>query len=168
MKYVLFCLAVLLLPATARSEDSAKTIYGVYERVILPEIQNKSVKAKLDTGAITTSLGASGIEIFEKDGQDFVKFTPQIENAKEMELPLVRHSNIKLRNDEAISEEPGKSRRPVVIMNICFNGDIYATEVNLTDRSNFLYPVLLGRASLTDFHAIVDPSQKYLSSPSCQ
>ncbi len=35
-------------------------------------------------------------------------------------------------------------------------------EVNLTDRSNFNYPLLLGRKALIAFDAIVDPGQQYI------
>ena len=41
-------------------------------------------------------------------------------------------------------------------------------EVNLTDRSAFEYPLLIGSDALTRFGALVDPSLKYAAGkPSC-
>jgi len=41
-------------------------------------------------------------------------------------------------------------------------------EVNLTDRSAFQYPLLIGSDALTRFDALVDPSRTYVAGkPGC-
>jgi hypothetical protein len=41
-------------------------------------------------------------------------------------------------------------------------------EVNLTDRSTFQYPFLLGSTALKKFNALIDPSLKYsVGQPQC-
>ena len=41
-------------------------------------------------------------------------------------------------------------------------------EVNLTDRSTFQYPFLLGSNALKKFNALIDPSLKYsVGEPRC-
>ncbi|WP_392559961.1 ATP-dependent zinc protease family protein [Orbus mooreae] len=162
---VLFPVGLLLLVMNMVSVQ-AKNIYGLYEKVQLPELNNLEIRSKLDTGALTSSFGATDIEFFTKDGVKWVRFKPQV---KALDLPviekeLVRHSKIKTRSDD-IGEDQDKSytKRPVVIMDICFNGVLYPTEVNLTDRSRFNYPLLLGSSALVEYKAVIDPSLKYQS-----
>ncbi|MGH7256566.1 MAG: RimK/LysX family protein, partial [Nitrospirales bacterium] len=47
-------------------------------------------------------------------------------------------------------------------------GPVYReTDVNLTDRSNFKYRLLLGRLYLSG-HFLVDPASTYLLKPTCK
>lgn len=168
IKYILCIIAAvfLVLLVITRSESGGGNIYGVNERVFLPEISTASIKAKLDTGALTSSLGADNIELFQKDGRDWVRFTPQVKDARRLERPLARHSEIKRRAAE-VGEEYETDKRPVVLLEICFDGKKYSIEVNLTDRSRFIYPLLIGRDSMVQFGAVVDPAREYTSTPSC-
>lgn len=171
MKYIAICICLLSLHVAAalcaqpaRAAGSGK-VYGLFERVILPDIGPGAVEAKLDTGAETSSLGARDIIIFEKEGQDRVRFTPQLQGAPEMELPLFRTSRIKRRADD--TGDTSSLRRPVVLLNICFDGKTYQIEVNLTDRSRFEYPLLIGSRALVHMGAAVDPSLSGTASVSC-
>ncbi|GAG98814.1 unnamed protein product, partial [marine sediment metagenome] len=49
----------------------------------------------------------------------------------------------------------------------CVANRILDTEVSLIDRSEFTYPLLLGRKALESF-ALVDPGNTFLSTPECQ
>lgn len=120
---------------------------------------NRRLTAKLDTGAKTSSLHADKIEHFNRDGEPWVRFTLEdIEDRRQdpvrVEKPLVRTAYIK-------SHQRQSSKRDVVMMNICKNGRDYEAEFNLVDRSNFNYPVLLGRAFLKDV-ALVDANATFL------
>lgn len=163
MKYLIFFLCLFLLPAAAFAEG--KKAYGLHEKVILPDVSPAPLEAKLDTGADTCSLGADDIRIFEKEGEDRVRFTPQVKGAPEMELPLSRHSRIKQRSGD--TGDSTSIRRPVVMLNICFDGNAYEIEVNLTDRSRFSYPLLIGAGALVEFGAVVDPSLEGQAAASC-
>ena len=59
MKSVLALLSVLALPVMA----AEPTLYGRYEYIKLPEI-GETLKAKMDTGALTASLSAKNIQTF--------------------------------------------------------------------------------------------------------
>lgn len=155
MKYPIILLCLLLLPLGAVAAENKK-IYGLSEQVIFPAISEKPIEAKLDTGAETSSLGAENITIFSKEGEDRVRFTPQVKDAPEMELPLSRHSRIKQRTGD--TGDSTSIRRPVVILDICFDGAKHEMEVNLTDRSRFSSPLLIGSDALVGFGAVVDPS----------
>ncbi|WP_392567076.1 ATP-dependent zinc protease family protein [Utexia brackfieldae] len=164
-------LATMSFTYAENSHAENKSVYGLYEKVQFPEFKNVIIKAKLDTGAKTASLGATDIHFFERNGEQWVSFKPQIkgQDLPVMERLLVRNSNIKRRiADLSEGEDVLHTARPVVLMNICFDGKLKAIEVNLTDRSHFIYPLLLGSSALVELDAIVDPSLTYQSLPNCK
>ena len=58
--------------------------------------------------------------------------------------------------------------RPVIELDICMGSAMRSIEVNLTDRSAFQYPLLIGSEALKRFDALVDPSLKYAAGkPAC-
>ncbi len=138
-----------------------KSVYGYLEPITLHP--NKiSLTAKLDTGAETASLSAINIQIYEKKGKEYVKFKvshPQIDQTHDYNLPLVRRTNIKSRVDEGSSME-NNHPRPVVKMQILFDGKAYKINVNLIDRSHFTTPMLLGRNALEKIGVLVDSTTK--------
>lgn len=157
--FLLLCMIVMY-----SAYGAEKKVYGLHERVYLSDVGVR-VHAKLDTGARTSSLGATNIHIFEKEGRDWVRFTPQIkgEELAPIEKLLVRHSKIKRREDDIKKDQDVITVRPVVLMNICFDGHLHEIEVNLTDRSRFVYPLLLGSITLSQLNAVIDPSLIYQS-----
>jgi len=136
-------------------------IVGWVERVRLidPDI---SLKAKLDTGAETSSLDVELVKKFRKEEKRWVRFR-LIDRSTEEEHIIVRE---RLRTVSIIRHDGERQLRPVVRMKICIAGRVLDTEVSLIDRSEFTYPLLLGRKSLASF-ALVDPGSTYLSEPEC-
>ena len=58
--------------------------------------------------------------------------------------------------------------RPVIDLELCMGKTLRTIEVNLTDRSAFQYPLLIGSEALKHFEAMVDPSLKYAAGkPGC-
>jgi hypothetical protein len=153
-------LGVLVLALSAWAAE--KTVVGWIENVRLYP-GNFLVHAKLDTGAQSCSLDASNLQIFSRGGKKWVRF--DLEERREgkkmtIERPLVRWAPIKRHNDEP-------QRRPVIKLGVCL-GHIYKeTEVNLVDRTNYQYPMLIGRKFLQGTFAI-DPAAKYTVEPNCQ
>lgn len=149
-------------PLATNTEAGAKQriIMGWLESIFIRP-WNRRLTAKLDTGAKSSSLHADRIEHFGKNGEDWVRFNlGDIEDKKlppiTVEKPLLRTVNIKCKGDDC---QP--SKRDVVLLTLCKNGKEYETEFNLVDRSNFNYPVLLGRSFLKDV-ALVDASETFL------
>lgn len=147
---------------TVKSQPAPKqkTIMGWLESVFIKP-WNRRLTAKLDTGAKTSSLHADNIEHFSKGGEDWVRFNlGDIEDKGlapiRVEKPLVRTVNIKCKGDDC---QP--SKRDVVVLTVCKNGKNYEAEFNLVDRSNFNYPVLLGRSFLKGV-ALVDAEETFL------
>ena len=111
-------------------------------------------KAKLDSGAMTSSLHAKKIEYFKKNGKPWVRFVfdkkarpakhgmPAVPRQKKtIEAPVKRMVKIKQHTVDFVE-------RPVVDLEMTVGGKTYLTEFSLTDRSSFIYPVLLGRRFL--------------------
>nr|WP_322940000.1 ATP-dependent zinc protease [Pseudomonas sp. s4] len=151
MKYALLLLAAAIsLPTMA---DEQPDLYGRYELIKLPAL-GQTLKAKMDTGAMTASLSAKDIEPFKRDGEDWVRFRLAVDGAEDTvyEHPLVRIAEIK---------EVAYSQRPVIEMPICLGEEERTIEVNLTDRSTFSYPLLIGASAMRDLGAAVDPAERY-------
>ncbi|WP_263261216.1 ATP-dependent zinc protease [Pseudomonas entomophila] len=167
MKAVLALLSLLSLPVMAADP----TLYGRYEYFKLPEI-GQTLKAKMDTGALTASLSARNIETFSRDGEDWVRFQLATRDAdgKVFEHKISRMSRIKSRADENDGEEESVevAHRPVIDLELCL-GEVKRTiEVNLTDRSSFNYPLLIGAKGLREFGAAVNPARRYVAGqPEC-
>lgn len=147
-----------------------KTIYGLNEHVALLDF-DLDVPAKLDTGAQTASLSARDIERFKRDGESWVRFYLAVDeaHAHPIERPLTRISRIKRRaGDFDPEEDKTYTARPVIELQLCMGKAMHSIEVNLTDRSAFQYPLLIGSDALTRFGALIDPSLTYVAGkPGC-
>lgn len=166
-KIVLTCLLSFftLGPVALAEPNDTKTVYGLNEKVFIYEL-GVQLHAKLDTGATTSSLSATNINLFNRDGQQWVSFELAVADAPpvSLQLPVVRTSRIKRRADDLKNpQQPAYSERPVVMLNLNMGEQQISTEANLTDRSHFDFPLLLGAASLEQFQALVDVSQSYLA-----
>lgn len=82
------------------------TVIGLREWVALPDLGVAGLRAKIDTGASTSSLHATDIEPFERDGEQWVRFTAHLGTVVQLrhrrcEAPLVTRKTIKSSNGHA-------------------------------------------------------------------
>lgn len=168
-------LSLLFVPSLAIPSlglAAEKTIYGLNEYAQLTDI-DLQIPAKLDTGALTASLSARDITRFKRNGERWVRFYLAVDNAHShpIERPLVRVSSIKRRADDcecSAQERKTHTLRPVIELDVCLGNTQRRIEVNLTDRTAFDYPLLIGSEALTRFDALVDPSLKHAAGkPAC-
>ncbi|MGD8176270.1 ATP-dependent zinc protease family protein [Marinimicrobium sp. ARAG 43.8] len=137
-----------------------KKIVGATERVLLTDL-GIVLQSRVDTGATTSSLDARDIEIFERNGEEWVRFKiqdPDMEELVELERPRSR----KVRIVQANSEET--ESRPVVEMRITMGSLTQMAEFTLSDRSHMEYPMLIGRNILRDL-MLVDVAQDNVTEP---
>lgn len=168
VKWVFALLSLLVLPALAQAGDPV--LYGRYEYIKLPEI-GETLKAKMDTGALTASLSARNIQLFERDGEPWVRFQLSSDkaDAQVREHRLARLARVKSRIEEDDAHEAAEvAERPVIDLVMCM-GDVKQTvEVSLTDRSNFTYPLLIGVKAMRDFNAAINPVRRFTAGqPDC-
>lgn len=117
------------------------------------------IKAKLDTGARTSAIHAFDLEEFEKNGDDWVRFSihPWQRSAAEstvVELPVHDRRVVRSSNGEA-------QERMVVLMDITIVGTTVTAEVSLSRRDEMGFRLLIGREVLRQGF-LVDPGRSYV------
>lgn len=136
-------------------------IIGWRETVALPELGLPSLKAKIDTGARTSALHATGIEDFDRDGAPWVRFHipdhdhETIEQPNDCEAPLIDRREI--RNTSGVPDE-----RHVIETRLVIGGRRWRIEVSLTDRSDMAFPLILGRTAIRRRRILVNPGRSFL------
>jgi len=146
---------LMLSQSTEAIASLEKTVIGSEELVFLDDLKQQ-YKARIDTGATTSSLNATDIIEFERDGKKWVRFnfSKAMDNAQVIEAKIARTILIR----QANNSEP--TRRPIIELPVQL-GDIKTlTEFTLADRSHMTFPVLLGRTFLKDI-VMVDVARTY-------
>lgn len=142
------------------SEPShSSTIAGWREWVSLPAFGVPWIKAKLDTGARTSSLHAFELEELEVDGEQRVRFWIQPWQGGDEDAVLVEcavFDRRSVRSSSGHSEE-----RIVVLMDVVLLGHTMTAEVTLTNRDLMDFRMLIGREALTQGF-VVDPAQSFV------
>lgn len=139
-------------------QPNGRVVMGWLESIFIKP-WGKRLTAKLDTGAKNSSLHADKIEHFKKGGDEWVRF--RLVDLEENNEPPIQVERALVRTAYIKSHSKTASKRDVVMLTVCKNGRDYPTEFNLVDRSNFNYPVLLGRSFLKDV-ALVDAAATFL------
>ncbi|MDR4504133.1 MAG: RimK/LysX family protein [Candidatus Scalindua sp.] len=153
---------VILVPAKLKDEQDAAIrqerqlpVYGYVENVLLGP-GKLQLKAKLDSGAKTSSLNVLDLVEFERDGSQWVRFKmidPSVNEEVEFERKIERHVKIKQYGAES-------ERRPVIMMEVQLGTIHLERAFTLTKRSDFIYKVLIGRNVLNGF-VLIDTSRTF-------
>ncbi len=130
-------------PEPAKPE--VRRVYGWKEWVTIEDKQER-MRAKLDSGARTSSIHAEDIEEFERDGKRWIRFqtlSPGKEGDRKLEIvaPVQRIARVKNTNGTM-------ERRFVVDLNFVIGTRKLREEFTLNDRRGLTCPVLLGRNAL--------------------
>lgn len=145
-------------PPDARGEG--RPVIGWREWVALPDLGIPIVKAKIDTGARTSSLHAFDVEEVGRPGRRRVRFRvhPEQRNSKrvaECEAPLVDHRKVRSSSGQA-------ELRPVVRTTVEVLGRRWEVELTLTRRDEMGFRMLLGRQAIRGVF-LVDPQRSFLN-----
>lgn len=143
-------------------EVEPRPVLGFTERVYVGELQ-LAMNAKLDTGADTSSVYATNIRLERKqpDGTRWIQFRLTGIDGRVIRFrkKLIRYAQIKLKTG-------GTVRRPVVSIPVCVGGIMSDAVVNLADRSEFNFPMLIGREFMAH-KLIVDPALEHVADDVC-
>ncbi len=124
----------------------SNTLAGWREWVQLPDVGIPWIKAKLDTGAQTSSLHAYAIKEFTRDDADWVRFTVRpwqesIEDEVVVECPV--HDRRRVRSSSGHVQD-----RFVVLMRLVLVDREVLAEVTLSNRDQMGFRMLIGREAL--------------------
>jgi hypothetical protein len=141
--------------AGSESVPAEKLVIGQIEYVAIPALDTVFA-ARIDTGAKRSSIYAVDIQTFERDGNPWVRFTiknPTKDQEFPMEMEVTRTTRIKQKGDES-------ERRHHIELVLTMGDLTKEIDINLADRSNFEYPLLIGRDFLKGT-AVVDVARKF-------
>lgn len=114
------------------------------------------IESRIDTGADTTSIHAEDIELVEKDGKRYVRFV-----LLDAVTGSAHQQELRLRRRVLIKQSGGADERRYVVRMWVMLGEIRSKiDVNLSNRTDFEYPLLIGRNFLMD-NMIVDVSRHH-------
>lgn len=150
----LLSLFLLLGAGGIPAEAAEKIRIGAVENVVLLP-WGVTMPARIDTGAATSSLDARNITATDKT----VEFNlPPQYGGRQIRLPILKWKTVKSAGT--------KGKRPVVVLEMCIGSKRIRTQVNLNDRSNVKYPLIIGRNTL-DRDFVVECSTSYCTKPTC-
>ncbi|MGD8785241.1 MAG: RimK/LysX family protein [Thioalkalispiraceae bacterium] len=138
----------------------AKDTIGWVEHVTVHPGDLK-LKAKIDSGAQTSSIHCICQRIVDRNGEKWVNFT--VTNFKDEQVTLER----KIVRMATIKRHFGKAQeRPVIKLGVCMGNKYKEIEVNIVDRSGLNYQMLVGRNYLAgDF--LIDSAATFTVEPDC-
>ncbi|BCS96665.1 hypothetical protein DSLASN_22970 [Desulfoluna limicola] len=143
----------------AKKGKVLRPVIGWREWIELPDLGVKSIKAKIDTGARSSSLHAFDIKIYRQGEDQWARFQinpvqhktghPVTVDARILEFRSIRSSN-------------GVSMmRPVIVTNIAFLGATWPIELTLSNRDEMGFRMLLGREAVRG-RFLVDAGSSFL------
>lgn len=140
------------------SDSHLTSVLGWREWVGLPGLGVAWMKAKIDTGARTSSLHAFAIEEFERAGADWVRFElhpwqRSADDAVQVAVPV--HDRRLVRSSSGHAEV-----RYVVTLQVRLLDRIVPAEVTLTRRDEMGFRMLIGREALRQGF-VVDAAGSY-------
>lgn len=132
---------------------------GWREWLGLPELGIARIKAKVDTGARTSTLHAFAVEAFHEDGRRQVRFRmhPLQKNTDKIVVCTADVVDQRLVSDSGGHRE----KRWVITTPIEVGDQRWDAEVTLTSRDNMLFRMLLGRTAIGG-HALVNPDLSFV------
>jgi ribosomal protein S6--L-glutamate ligase len=136
-----------------------KIILGSEEWCSFPDLGIPLIKARVDSGAKTSSLHAINITPITKDGEAWVKFDI---NPIQNNLKTILHCEAKLIGNRMVKSSSGYSEKRFVVLSVITIGtQSWEIELTLTNRDSMGFRMLLGREAMSG-RILVDPEQKYL------
>lgn len=135
-----------------------KTI-GWKEVVDLPDLELYGIPAKVDTGARTSVLHCSHIQLIKKQRKQYVEFRALDERFG----PLANVYVLPFHSERVIKNSFGQEEnRYVIHTRILLFDQFHEIELSLRDRSDMEFPILLGRSFIRK-KFLVDVSRANLS-----
>ncbi len=142
-------------PTLVEAVTADPLVLGWREWLLLPQLGLGPLKAKLDTGARSSSMHVDTLEEFHRDGAHWLRFTVRLGRHEPREIRCEARST----DRRAVTDTGGRrTERWFIRTGVLLAGQMFEIDVNLTNRRHMLFPMLLGRTALSGRFAI-DPSR---------
>jgi hypothetical protein len=133
-------------PIAARKakRQKSKVEVGWCELVDIPSLGLFDIHAKMDSGAATSSIHATRIKPFERDGAKWVEFWFRDiagEKPRRFEAQVIDRRMIRSSNGE-------RQTRYVIAAQLCLGKLCWEGQLTLANRRAMAFPVLIGRRAL--------------------
>lgn len=140
----------------------ARHTMGWREWLGMPDFGITGIKAKVDTGAASSSLHAFRMERFAADGVDMVRFEIHPRQRSRQGTVTVEAQVV----DERPVRNPGGRRevRPVIETTLRWSDVEWLAQINLTRRDEMGFRMLLGRKAMRG-RFVVDPATSFRGPP---
>jgi hypothetical protein len=133
---------------------------GWREWIALPGFGVETIKAKVDTGARTSSLHAFDLETFRRGRREMVRFVIHPEQRNSRTSVVAEAEVTDWRRVKASSGHT--ELRPVILATLELLGVRWEAELTLTRRDQMGFRMLLGRQAIRG-RFVVDPGKSYLN-----
>lgn len=154
----------LAMPEFAIAKDEPKgdpITVGYLEKITVGKLGLEMV-GKLDTGADTSSIHAYDMDVYKRGKKDhWVRFRLIGKNNRiiRFDQNVIRFVHIKVKTG-------GTIRRPVIRLPLCVGGASGRAEINLADRGDFHYDILIGREFMAG-RILVDSGNSFIANNDC-
>lgn len=139
---------------------SEPLMLGWREWLSLPDLGLGPIKAKVDTGARTSTLHAFYVDTFQRRGKLHVRFGV---HPLQHRADVVVHGEAPVLDRRRVSDSGGhREERYVILTRLALSGRAWPIELTLANRETMLFRMLLGRTALVD-RALVDPSRSFVT-----
>ena len=134
---------------------------GWREWLVLPDLGITNIKAKIDTGARSSALHAFDLEVFKRQGLDWVRFNVHPHQRNNHDTITAEAELLDMRN---VRNSGGQNQpRPVIQTTVLLKGQQWPIELTLTNRDVMGFRMLLGRQAVRQ-RFLVDPGRSYIQS----
>lgn len=140
------------------ADSRTRILIGWREWVALPGLALPIIKAKVDTGAKTSSLHAFNIEPFYDRGRLRVSF--QVHPLHER-TDVVVTCTADVVDYRSVSDSGGhREKRYVISTQLRIGGISFPIEITLANRESMTHKMLIGRAAMKQL--MIDPGRAFL------
>jgi hypothetical protein len=141
-----------------------RPVIGWREWVLLPDFLAVPIKAKIDTGARTSSIHSFGTRRFTDRGEPHVEFL--VHPRQGVETPEIA-CIAPIKDERWVRSSNGETEFRIVVETLARLGPVdWPIELTLADRDVMGFRMLLGREAIRR-RFLVDPARSYRLSDPC-